>query len=412
VPSSRRTRLWVDNNTYLAMANITVSETDNYDWEDQRPDHNFQNVSIGPLGGRDQYEDLNTWASSAPFRMTIRFANGDEITFRADQWDATRSFQRQFGLGGPSANKYLMIQYAGGEVNYFTICRRVPLADWMAGLSGATRLSALTIPGTHDTCALHGGDAVQCQTKSLKDQLDSGIRYVDIRCRHIEDRFAIHHGAFYQDLMFGSGVRDVCVDWLRNHSRETIVMAIKHEYTDEKVTRSFEATFDWYLEGFERFWYLGDQTPTLDQARGKIVLLRRFEKDSSGPKGLDISQWEQHDNQTFTITSSGVTFHIQDEWKVYAWSMDDKAKKVYEQYKAAVYGKDTEWYINLTSGAAGLMPYTVAKGSPSQNGQNMCLLGNVVTSKMVLRGGVIAMDFFEYPDNTLAPKLVSLNDLR
>lgn len=45
----------------------------------------------------------------------------------------------------------------------------------------------------------------------LADQLNAGIRYVDIRCRQIQDIFAIHHDAYYLSLNFGSGVRDVCI---------------------------------------------------------------------------------------------------------------------------------------------------------------------------------------------------------
>src|SRR5262245_27175119 len=55
---------------------------------------------------------------------------------------------------------------------------------WMKKLADSKKLSELTIPGTHDTCALHGGDIPKCQAWSLKDQLEAGIRFIDIRCRH------------------------------------------------------------------------------------------------------------------------------------------------------------------------------------------------------------------------------------
>jgi hypothetical protein len=55
--------------------------------------------------------------------------------------------------------------------------------DWMRSLPDSTPLSAISIPGTHDSAALHGGLAAQCQSWTIKDQLEAGIRFIDVRCR-------------------------------------------------------------------------------------------------------------------------------------------------------------------------------------------------------------------------------------
>ncbi|MEA2687549.1 MAG: 1-phosphatidylinositol phosphodiesterase, partial [Candidatus Eremiobacteraeota bacterium] len=60
-------------------------------------------------------------------------------------------------------------------------------AQWMTALNNGVLLSELSIPGTHDTMAVYGGDAVAAQTMSLENQLKSGIRLIDIRCWHILD---------------------------------------------------------------------------------------------------------------------------------------------------------------------------------------------------------------------------------
>jgi 1-phosphatidylinositol phosphodiesterase len=76
--------------------------------------------------------------------------------------------------------------------------------DWMAEIKDDTLLSMLSIPGTHETMALYGvggvlppgvpvppligqivDDIVICQSMSLWDQLMSGVRVLDIRCRHL-----------------------------------------------------------------------------------------------------------------------------------------------------------------------------------------------------------------------------------
>lgn len=85
---------------------------------------------------------------------------------------------------------------------------------WMTSLIDLVHVSELSIPGTHDTMARYGGPNGECQTLTLPDQLESGIRVLDIRCRHIGNAFAIHHGVFYQHANFDD-VLKMTVDFLR-----------------------------------------------------------------------------------------------------------------------------------------------------------------------------------------------------
>ena len=78
-------------------------------------------------------------------------------------------------------------------------------ANWMARLPDSHLLSQLSLPGTHDTCALYNGFSfgfAKCQAWALADQLNAGIRFIDIRCRHLGDRFAIYHGVIDQRISF------------------------------------------------------------------------------------------------------------------------------------------------------------------------------------------------------------------
>src|SRR5207302_1134087 len=98
------------------------------------------------------------------------------------------------------------------------------------------------IPGTHDTMAFYGGDAAQTQTMSLANQLESGVRVLDIRCRHIADVFAIHHGVVFQKVFFGDVLNDV-IAFLKKNPSETVLMRVKEEYEPAENTRTFEETF-------------------------------------------------------------------------------------------------------------------------------------------------------------------------
>ena len=68
----------------------------------------------------------------------------------------------------------------------------IDLPRWMARLPDDAPLSGLTIPGTHDSGARFGGGApvvdfvtalwVQAQNWTVTQQLDAGVRFLDVRC--------------------------------------------------------------------------------------------------------------------------------------------------------------------------------------------------------------------------------------
>lgn len=64
--------------------------------------------------------------------------------------------------------------------------------NWMNYIDNSRTISELSIPGTHGSMALYGsvlGDILINQTMNLDIQLNSGIRYIDIRCRHYYNTF-------------------------------------------------------------------------------------------------------------------------------------------------------------------------------------------------------------------------------
>ena len=152
--------------------------------------------------------------------------------------------------------------------------------EWMGDLSDDLLLSELSLPGTHETMSRYGGPILYCQSLSLDKQLDAGIRAFDIRLRHIEDVFTIHHGAYYQYATFGTDVLNVFMSFLAQHPTETIVMRAQKTHTEENVTRTFGETFEWYMIGRRHRIWQGDPAtgfdlpPRLGDVRGKIVIYR------------------------------------------------------------------------------------------------------------------------------------------
>ncbi|MDB6079965.1 MAG: phosphatidylinositol diacylglycerol-lyase [Akkermansiaceae bacterium] len=214
-------------------------------------------------------------------------------------------------------------------------------SDWMKTIDGKQPLARLSIPGTHDAGALHEPVAgtTQCQNLTLAAQLEAGVRFLDIRCRHQHDAFAIYHGPVDQKLTFDEVLQTVSA-FLKNHPSETVILSAKEEYKAEENTRSFEATFQSYLAKNPAIWHLSAALPALDEVRGKIVLFRRFPSTLTG--GIDASVWP--DSTTF---SSG-SLRVQDAYQV--TSNDQKWAAITQQLTEAASGSAATLFVNFTSG--------------------------------------------------------------
>lgn len=186
-------------------------------------------------------------------------------------------------------------------------------SDWMSHLAGGTSLSQIDIPGTHDSGARIGGAFVATQDLSISEQLQAGVRYLDIRLRHFENALVVHHGSFYQELNFDD-VLIACTDFLDAHPSETILMQVKEEYTPAGNTRSFEETFvTRYVAtaAYQGYFYLTDAIPALDTVRGKIVLVRRFHAGQQF--GIDATDWA--DNSSYD--QAGSKIYVQDRYNTH-----------------------------------------------------------------------------------------------
>jgi PKD repeat protein len=288
--------------------------------------------------------------------------------------------------------------------------------EWMGDLPDDLPISALSIPGSHDAMARFGGPAPRCHTLTLEKQLNAGIRAFDIRLRHVEDVFAIHHGAYFQNAFFGNDVLQVFIDFLAEHPSETIVMRAKREHNVKDVTRSFGETFAWYMSSYgHAVWQTDDPTtyPTLGEVRGKIVILQncRVDEDDDGPC----------DGGMFApVKSYGLPWHalsIQDDYKVY-WthvSMNGKWDNIRQHLTLAAASDPSIMFANFTSGSTGMNPVDVARGiwipfkfSDGMNERTYRFLRFILDQGYVWRTGLVLSDF---PGPGLIDVIVAHNGL-
>ena len=182
-------------------------------------------------------------------------------------------------------------------------------ADWMKNLNDTTALRDVNMPGSHDTMALYSiaNLAGQCQSLSLKDQLNLGVRFLDIRLKRDNNQLKVVHGAIDQKAQF-SDVTKVVKEFLTNHQQEFIVMSIKEEADPTNSNLSFEECL---LKELEDSVFLKETTipAKVGNVRGKVVLLSRYASSTIGIPAYD--GWK--DSASFVLPNN---IYVQDTYKV------------------------------------------------------------------------------------------------
>lgn len=226
------------------------------------------------------------------------------------------------------------------------------LSRWMYQVDDSASLSDLTIPGTHDSGAKHEsfGGTAKCQNLTIREQLDLGVRYLDIRLRHYGDSLVVHHGAVYQHLNFDDVLLQV-TDFLAENPSEIVMMEVSQEHTSENNTRTFEETFTTYADDptYRNYWWRHSYVPVVGDVRGKIVLLRRFSGSFWTSGGIDVTAWP--DNAAFTrYDTRGVAINVQDYYKVNAYTNKNKWSEIRNRLSEAQWDTSGTLFLNFTSG--------------------------------------------------------------
>ena len=187
--------------------------------------------------------------------------------------------------------------------------RNQDYASWMKDLDDLTPLRSINMPGSHDTMALYSiADlAGQCQSLSLKDQLNLGVRFLDIRLKEDHNELKAVHGFIDQRASFKS-ITETIEKFIKDNPSEMIIMSVKEEADPSNSDISFDESLNSYLNN--NIYYLNQNLPlTLGEARGKVILLSRYENASIGVPAYQ--GWE--DSCSF-ILPNGI--YVQDTYKI------------------------------------------------------------------------------------------------
>ena len=188
-------------------------------------------------------------------------------------------------------------------------------ADWMLAVDGNLLLSQITLPGTHDSCTrfVQLASVSKCQAYSIGEQLELGYRYLDIRLDYEEQedgsaRLKLVHGITncktgfwpWTEKIYLEDVLEDCYAFLKEHDTETVVFVVKNENGADM--ESVQRTLDEVISQNEEMWLLTDEMPTLDEARGRIVLLRRYDDEAGlGERAGVYFVWETFSDPVLCI---------------------------------------------------------------------------------------------------------------
>ncbi len=295
--------------------------------------------------------------------------------------------------------------------------------DWMAALPASASLSGLSLPGTHDTMAIHGGLApafYEAQEDhgdsgaTLDAQLLGGIRVIDIRVRIVNGNtaFAIHHTDVYQNANFDD-VLGHAQSFLHAHPGEAVLMklhgecdgdsteggsgssSIGHCADDPPNATQADRTriFDSYVARYPGLFYAPTVTgngtaamPTVGQARGHIVL-----SDFTGPRGQVYAGYG-----LTQLTTGNFGAYIENDWT--QCNTDSKWGEA-QANMANANGDPGNMYTTYLSANCSPFGATPADVASAVNQRALDYLDGATTQHV----GVVLMDF---PGHSLIAALI------
>ena len=339
-------------------------------------------------------------------------------------------------------------------------------STWMSAYPDSTKIVHMNIPGTHDAATWNYSietqsslkhitnlvndtvefqpDSFRCQESSIIDMLNAGIRAFDLRYAQdvTNTTLVFWHGPALQSQT--TTVEDVLYGfyhWLDDHPSEAVLLSFQYEPSPDMgradnadaQNRLYKALTSFAAKRYihQNHGYLG----TLGEARGKIILLRRFDQDKLSPEhegsipGLHFSpkDWTVNGQNITIVYNSSVsaeertesgTAYIQDYYSpstldnsTAGTNVQSKLDAIFAHLRMAAssaYEDSLFWSFSSATNILHTPPVTprmLALGNGSE-GVNHRLIPFFETMKGQ-RLGIVMFDFFDDPKD-LIPLFLSL----
>ena len=272
--------------------------------------------------------------------------------------------------------------------------------NWMSEIKDGTPLSDITMPGTHDSGTMSVDFPIwsKTQTMSVKDQLNIGVRYIDLRLEHVSDVYynaQVVHGS---SKCWNSGgghltlyeVLEDVYSFLNSNPSETVIVSVKQDAGDD--INALAKDVNTLIDLRSDYWFTGSYTPSLGNVRGKCVLATRI---SEIGRGISLS-WGDQGSDGGAVDSGWMK--VQDRYKMGSSSKWSSAvKPMLDETKP-----NGVWYVNFLSTTGGGI------AGVESNASSMNLYFRTYELMNNKCYGIIAID---YATDDLCAKIYKANDL-
>ncbi|KAF2211329.1 hypothetical protein CERZMDRAFT_43460 [Cercospora zeae-maydis SCOH1-5] len=330
-------------------------------------------------------------------------------------------------------------------------------ATWMRAHHDETRIVHLNLPGAHDAATWNYSRTTQdalkyindlanisavdpafykCQSRSLLQMLNAGIRVFDLRYAFDVTRTTLvfwHGNALQSETATVEDVMYAFYAWLDLHPSEALFLSFQHEWKgDDKQTQMSLAQTLSSSAARKYIVQARGELGTLAQARGKITLLKRFDLDliqegyEKALPGLHFSprRWTVNgaDIELVYNETTEETAYIEDYFypmtevgspATTTISMKMNATQAHLQRAASDYHSNSLFWGFASSTNTGNEPpdtpqiQALGNGTLTPQGGVNQQLVPILKSMKGKRLGIMMFDFFEEPED-LVPLYLSL----
>ena len=181
---------------------------------------------------------------------------------------------------------------------------QVAATNWMTLLDDNTKVALLTIPGTHDaatsTCSAMG----KCQTLTIPQQLECGVRAFDLRPTMDDNSTLgnIYHSILDTGVSMGDAM-EYFDSFLKAHPGEGIIVIMRYESERQFLSPSIAEdnyktamkNFLWDSRIYQSRMAAFNRSMTMKDLRGKILIISRNDLSPVSTFETAYTQWS-HSN--------------------------------------------------------------------------------------------------------------------
>lgn len=289
--------------------------------------------------------------------------------------------------------------------------------NWITPLDGDIYVSQMSIPGAHDAATgedmatVIGDLFASTQEQTLQKQWDLGVRAFDLRPALYDKNEVLIWGTKDYELWLYHGMTRVAVSWaaaintlkanLTDNPGEFAIILFRHEDESTAYKNTDSNEFNTYMTNYinSNSSWIVDWKPnlTIDECRGKIILISRF--SGSWSHGCFTGGWN-HDAAGATTTlrnadnSKSATMYVQDYYNPSSHDTKWTSIKTYLDISKTFHtdaNKINHWMINHASGYVGTSTSSTYRENAAA--QNPKLISYITDDSWEGSTGIMLFDY-------------------